>query len=531
MITFLDNPQQNRNPYMRYSKFFQPEQKPAAPKRDQRIRPVQTVEQLLETTERKPLLQEIQDLSAASSKHYQAFYEPLINNFAEFVQQLEHIDHPSITWLDHHLRLAKTTLKMREQFLLVGESLHPILNKDEALWHYVAFSSALLRKIGLLFTDYQVSICNEQGVHQAEWMPFLGSMNTQGQYYKLREITNKGIPYSQGMNLLLARQLMPNEGFCWIASNPMALKEWLGVVEGESPGGVILQFLALSEKQLYELAKQEELLEELFRAQSLEELLRLTGLSEQELLKLLPPLHGAENDTTETAVAFFDWLEAQQELLQATGQTGSRLLLSERQYLLSPISLAFIARECPGLFSNWFNLYKKSMSLGFTPLTSSEKALRTFLTHSTILQQATTPVAKTSTTDLFHKTLHENAAPTVPSLDTKKESITHQDNVKQTVQALNNQGLMVSNYMHSAYTRMQTTDAQQQQQHAQNLLTQYVDSKDYESKMSTLAHQLNLEYQQRMQTRQAQLHQMIQLQYPQPEPKKSVFSYSMKTQF
>ncbi len=95
MFTFLDKPKQSSNPYMRFSKVFQPQQNTAAPKRDQRIRAVLTANALLQTPERVALVQEIQDLCAASSKNYQTYYEPLIKNFAEFVQQLEHIDSSS----------------------------------------------------------------------------------------------------------------------------------------------------------------------------------------------------------------------------------------------------------------------------------------------------------------------------------------------------------------------------------------------------------------------------------------------------
>jgi hypothetical protein len=511
---------------MRFSKVFQP-QNTATPKRDSRVRAVQTAAQLLESPERTLLIQEIKDLCAAPPKHYQEFYETLINNFAEFVQLLESIDHPAYTWLDHQLRLAKTALKMREQFLLVGESLRPIVNEEEALWHYVTFSSALLRRIGLIFTHYQVSLCNEQGVHVADWLPFSGSMNTQGNYYKLREITDKGLPSIQSINQLLARQLMPSDGFSWIAKNPAALTAWLGIVEGESSGGVSYQMVAVSEKQLYVLAEQEELLEQLFAAKNLEQFLLLSELSEKQVLELLPPLHGEKNDSTEQAVAFFDWMESQ-------NQVGTFTLLNAQQYLLSPDSLMFIAGEAPGMSGTWFDFYKKSLTLGLTTLTPSDKALQTFLVRSTQLQQYTpvapAPTHETNTTELFHQTLQDHNEPIAPVINPAVDTKIHQHNLEHTIESLNNQGLMVSGFLGAAHQHqieknvMYTQQEQTYKKQIFNVKEEHATTHDKE-----ISHAIE----QRKTTRQQQLRRMIESQYPQANAHtvtvKSSFSYTKRT--
>jgi hypothetical protein len=504
---------------MQYSRNIQQQKNAQTPKRDQRIRAVQTARQLLELPERVALIQEIQDVCAASSKGYQTYYEPLINNFAEFVQQLESFEHPTITWLDHHLRLAKTTLKMREQFLLVGESLRPIVNEQEAIWHYVTFSSALLRRIGLIYSHYQVSLCNEQGVHTKDWLPFDGSMNSQGDYYKLREITDKGIPPLQSIHQLLARQLMPPEGFSWIAQHPEALKAWLGIVEGESSGGVSHSFVALSEKILYELAKQEELLENLYRAETLQDLLRLSKLSEQELLKLLPPLHGEKDASNELALEFFDWVDEQQEVV------GETLLINERQYLLSPASLSFMMENAPARFKNWFNVYKNGLAMGLTVLTASEKSLQTYLMHSNPARATamTAPVA-TPHQELFHKTLHDHAKPTQAPVDHSPDAIKHQQNVEHTVQALNTQGLMVgalfgSAHYHAYSARNVMTSQKQQNQFNQMRINEQHDVKD------------KTDFEFFVRQRQQLLRDKVKIQYPVAKEQvayKSSFTYTNK---
>ncbi len=419
---------------------------------------------------------------------------------------------------------------------MVGESLRPIVSEEEALWHYVIFSSALLRRIGLLFSHYQVSLCTEQGTHTADWLPFMGSMNDQGHYYKLREITDKGIPPLQSIHQLLARQLMPAEGFAWIARNPMALLAWLGVVEGESSGGVSYSMVALSEKQLYVLAQQEELLEELFHAESLEALLKMTQLSEQELLKLLPPLHGIEIDTSELAIEFFDWLKNNRN------EEGLEFLISEKQYLLSPVSLAFLARECPGMFKNWFNFYKKALRLGLTVLTPSDKALHTFLVrtlqmqphtpaHTSVPASTHTPTQETKTTEMFHQTLHDHNEPNAPiKEDVRADAIVHQQNIAHTVETLNHQGLMVGALFGAAHYHAYTEKNIATTQHEAINQKQSSLSQDQFVIKEGQAHQVMLERQQQLQTRQQQLRRMVENQYPEAKVKvTSSFSYTKKT--
>ncbi|MFA6038489.1 MAG: TraI domain-containing protein [Legionellales bacterium] len=510
---------------MQYSR-NSPPQNTAPPKRDQRVKAIQTAAQLLEASERSALIQEIKELSAASSKDYQAYYESLINNFAEFVQELESIDHPAITWLDHQLRLAKTSLKLREQFLLVGESLRPIVNEQEALWYYAIFSSALLRRIGLIFSHYQVSICTEQGVHTKDWLPFDGSMNAQGNYYKLREITDKGIPAAQSINQLLARQLMPAAGFSWIATNPAALNAWLGIVDGESSGGVSHTLVALSEKLLYALAEQEALLEELFRQDKLEELLRITHLTEQELLKLLPPLHGERDPNNPLAVEFYDWLDSK-------NLEGTDLLIAEQQYLLSPIAISAMMADAPAQFKNWFNFYKNGLKLGLTTLTPSDKALQTYLVKSTQVAKASAPIAapaaKSTADTLFHKTLHENAPPTAPAPNNTPDAIKHQQNVEHTVHSLNNQGLMVGALFGSAhyhaYTARNLAATQKQQSNFSQMTVNEIDTtKD------KVGHELFTKHKQQQELRQKQLRRQVEAQYPQATVTvKSNFSYGKRT--
>jgi hypothetical protein len=316
---------------------------------------------------------------------------------------------------------------------------------------------------------------------------------------------------------------MPAEGFAWIAKNPAAFAAWLGVVEGESSGGVSHQLLALSEKELYVLAQQEELLEQLFRAHSLEELLRLTGLTEQELLKLLPTLHGTENESSELAVEFFEWLERQ-------NQEGLLHLISERQYLLSPVSLAFLMHEAPGRFGNWFNFYKKSLTLGFTVLTPSDKALQTFLVQSTPVQAHTPAHAEIkTTTDLFHQTLHDKNEPTPQPTNTTQDALIHQQHLEQTVQALNNRGLMVTGTLFGAAHHVSTERNMTQTQQQQSQLTHSAEVRDQSAQLNDTLDQLFRQRTQQLATRQQQLRRMVETQYPQAENKaRSSFSYSKK---
>lgn len=440
MQTFLESTKRDTQTYMRFSKVFQPQQ--AAPQRDKRVQAVRTTAQLLDTPERIALTQEIQDLSGANAKDYQTFYASLINRFADFVQLLASFEHPAHTWLDTQLRIAKTSLKMREQFLLVGASLHPIVAKQEALWHYVVFSSALLRRIGLLFTHYQVSLCNEQGQHRALWRPFAGPISTQASYYKLQDVLND-TTYAESITHLLAKQIMPDEGFAWIASDKDALMTWLGIVEGERGGGVSHQLVILSEKLIYEQTAREAILEEIFRTEKLEELLKARILTEKELLALLLPLHGLEKNDTEQSIAFYDWLNNEiKSGALTTNQANSLVQVTpNKQYLIAPEVLALYAQKQRHIGDvQWFNMYKNAVSLGLNVLSASDRALGSFLVNSAHLRQG----HERSTAELFHQALQGGANTTQVQRTLTKDAITHGQTMQENVASINTHGFMLS---------------------------------------------------------------------------------------
>ncbi len=506
MISFVTPSQQNKSKTMHFSKIFQPAQT-LPQKRDSRVHPVQTSEQLLNTVARLPLINEIQDLCGANTRDYPIFYGELIKRFAEFVQLLEQYDHPSQTWLDHHLRLAKTALKMREQFLLVGESLHPVASQEEALWHYVVFSSALLRKIGLIFTHYKVSICNEQGQHTANWNAFNGAMKDQGNYYKLQEISTQDVPYTENISLLLARQLMPAEGFAWIASNPQALMAWLGIVEGEGSGGVSNRFVALSEQQLYELAAREALLEEFFHTEKLEDLLHAHNLTEQEFLALLPPLHGLETNvlmpTTQEGVAFYGWLNnGVHNGTVDTNQTSSFVQISlgvQKQFLISASALAAFARTETAQHSqiNWTTLYKRALPLlGLTTLTPTDRSLQIFLARSAQM---------------------DNAAPTHAhkSIEALQAAQTQQRHTQQTISGFNYAGYVLGGMQGALnQTALGNRAAMQTQGLEIKAHQQLKDSEQIDKTLDLEKQDFYTRQEQMLAARQQQLRTQLAQQYP-----------------
>jgi hypothetical protein len=531
LTTFLDNgTKRDTNNYMRFSKVFQPQQEITEPKRDKRIQPVRTAAQLLDSPERIELTQEIQDLSGANAKDYALFYGSLINRFAEFVQLLASYEHPAFTFLDHHLRLAKTVLKMREQYLLVGETLHPIITKQEALWHYVLFSSALLSKVGLLFTHYQVSICNEQGQHQAAWNPFAGPISEQGSYYKLQDVQTQDTVFTKSINQLIARQIMPEEGFAWIASDKDALLLWLGIVEGEQGGGVSLQFLALSEKQLYDLKRIENILEKIFLDEKLEALLLEQKITEQELLALLPLLHGEEKTDNELSVIFYDWLNTQIKTgVFKTNQADSLVFIDNttKQYVIAPQVLALFAQtQRERGQTHWMKLYQNAIHLGLTTLTASDLSQRAIVSG---LMQARLANHR-ATNELFHQTLHDKAQVTTNIDSEVKGAQMHKEALQQTVASMNRQGYMLGGIFGSMRDHLYAEKyvGQQHHQDVQNKLD--VQSQDLAIKKTDEQYQHRLvEQQKHIESRHKELRAALEKQYTAQSHKAGIYTTSQFT--
>lgn len=195
--------------------------------------PVWPSSKLLADANQQALLKEIQQFSALPSAHFQALYLPAIQGYAEFVQVISLEPHSALGGL-LNLGLARATLGLR-QYAESGAKLDadPLIN-------YAIFTAGLFFDVVKVISQQKIVICDVAGNYLEDWYPYAGSMVRQrAEFYKM-------YPYNttayQALNheavALLARQMMPNEGFLWLSSDLELFIDWLNALRGEySDGG------------------------------------------------------------------------------------------------------------------------------------------------------------------------------------------------------------------------------------------------------------------------------------------------------
>jgi hypothetical protein len=243
-----------------------------------RLYPVLNAEQLLNIKGRMNVVHQIRTQSGAPTEHFNALYKQLIDNFAEFVQNLPSVRNHHLMRVDRQLHFSSLVLALREPYIVAGELLNRVTSHEKALWNYAAFSSILLSRLGELCTQYEVPLCDEKGNYEQHWEPLLGSMNGQGTHYKIRGIGVETSRMNKNLNAIVAHSLMPLDGFLWIASNPDVLEQWLLGLNADHDeegrgGGLVDTLYAVTEKWLIEQQKMIDAQEQLDYEKFIEELL------------------------------------------------------------------------------------------------------------------------------------------------------------------------------------------------------------------------------------------------------------------
>ena len=211
---------------------------------------------LFDTPLRQKQLKEIHTRVSIPEKYYKALYLPVLNNVAEYFQSLPDTIVPYLKnggLLTHALERGVYLLRLREK--------HPInldhtpkhrIDSETPLLTYVMFTATLLRDMGIVATNYPVQLVNEQGEFIKDWDAYVGNMVQQhGEYYRFREAQSKALQFSRQATPMLAREMLPKEGFQWISSDERALKTWIALLcDNESSGGGVSLLLRLVEEEL-----------------------------------------------------------------------------------------------------------------------------------------------------------------------------------------------------------------------------------------------------------------------------------------
>ncbi len=192
--------------------------------------------QLLADERRQDLLQKITDHSGFDAARFESRCLNLIHHLVNHCQALpetstRYYAHPG-GFLDHALNRTEAALALFRQFVTTDEGGE--LSNEQQLWLYALFSAGLLQGIGRLCLDYRVELFNAHKVLIKDWNPLLESLRSAGNYYHFEFEKLENDAFRRRLNLLLARQLMPEAGFAWIASHAEVLAIWLALLNEDA---------------------------------------------------------------------------------------------------------------------------------------------------------------------------------------------------------------------------------------------------------------------------------------------------------
>lgn len=221
------------------------------------VTPILPANEILVTEKRQKILQEVRALLSLSDDEYNTWFASVINNFAEFVQNLPETSRSYYAGigglLDHALERASLSLFLCRTYLLPQETTLAALDAPEMLWVYAVFTAALFLDMGKIATHHTISITDAEGNFVKTWLPYSGAMTAQGTHYVYAFNKDNHELMRHLVTTLLARQTLPQEGFNWIASDPEVLQSWLAMLSDEQRQvGSIMTVIPIADAQLLE---------------------------------------------------------------------------------------------------------------------------------------------------------------------------------------------------------------------------------------------------------------------------------------
>lgn len=236
------------------------------------IVPVHPAAILLETERRQQIIQELKLMINLSDSDFDKVFMAVINNFAEFVQELPETQTSYFSHqggiLDLALERTLMTMQMCRTYLLTGDETLDKVSAYEMLWIYAVFSASLLLDVGTIATKQIITLYDANGAAIKIWSPYSGSMIGQGAAYKF-EFIQENLDHLRNLVApILARQIMPvgelfddsdgegatshlPTGFLSIASEPKILEAWLAMFTGDIRGtGTLLSIIHIIKAQM-----------------------------------------------------------------------------------------------------------------------------------------------------------------------------------------------------------------------------------------------------------------------------------------
>lgn len=194
--------------------------------------PVMTADELLANASRARIVKKIEKLADVHPEDFHILYESLIRHFVEYVQVIPaFVFHKLGELMDDGLLRA----------LMAMEACHKdhTASEDPRLT-YAVFSAALLLDVAKVATQQRIMISDEDGKFIREWSPYEHVMVGHAEYYKIRFLGPGYAQMGEWVIAMIARQIMPQQAFLFIAEDYHVLQMWLAMFNGDERSARVL---------------------------------------------------------------------------------------------------------------------------------------------------------------------------------------------------------------------------------------------------------------------------------------------------
>ncbi len=206
------------------------------------------------------------------SELFEAFFQPVLHQYAEWVQLLPDARENNRPLL--HVALSRCMAAMQKTS---GANMSPRMQ-------YAIFTASLLLQLGMIHTDYRVMLSDAEGAFLSEWSPFYQPMSEyDAPCYKVRPTTGHPPILLPTITPILAQKILPACGFAWLAEDPVLLLQWLNALSRRDDTGLLGQVLDSAED------------------------LKSDWMADLDAL----PYEGQSADATQLGEAYWQWLQAQ----------------------------------------------------------------------------------------------------------------------------------------------------------------------------------------------------------------------------